>query len=61
MFLCSYAMFNTGWRTNSEIVHYMADSPEGPFEFVKVVASSEKIDGNWNKAGFQNPHFQKVD
>ncbi|MBW6492712.1 MAG: hypothetical protein K0B15_16125, partial [Lentimicrobium sp.] len=30
--------FDIGWRFNSEIAHYIAEHPEGPFEFVEVVA-----------------------
>ena len=31
------ASFDPGWRSHSEIAHYVADSPEGPFRFVDVV------------------------
>ena len=52
--------FNSAWRYNSEIAHYVADKPEGPFHFVEVVASSEKTAGKWNKVGFHNPNIRKI-
>lgn len=49
-----------GWRTHSEIAHYVGDSPEGPFRFVKVVGQG-KGTGHWNAAGFHNPSIKKID
>ena len=47
------AGFEPGWRTHSEIAHYVADSPRGPFEFRGVVAAG---DGEgWDAAGHHNP------
>lgn len=30
-----------GWRTHSEIAHYVGDSPEGPFSLVEVVGKGK--------------------
>lgn len=49
-----------GWRTHSEIAHYVGDSPEGPFHFVEVVGKG-KGEGYWNAAGFHNPSIKKID
>ncbi|MCM4155771.1 hypothetical protein [Gramella sp. AN32] len=48
--------FKTAWRYNSEIAHYVAKKPEGPFQFVEVVGKG-KGDGFWNAAGFHNPNI----
>jgi len=52
--------FKKAWRYNSEIAHYVAKSPEGPFKFVEVVAQGKR-DGTWNAAGFHNPSIKKID
>ena len=52
--------FKTAWRYNSEIAHYVSESPEGPFNFVSVVRKG-KHDGSWNSAGFHNPSVKKID
>lgn len=56
----SETLFKTAWRYNSEIAHYVAEGPEGPFEFVSVVGKG-KNDGSWNSAGFHNPNIRKID
>ena len=59
---CWDGQFNLGWRTNSRIVHYVADKPQGPFKFVEVVYKGEhKEKGQWNYAGICNPCIKKVD
>ncbi|MFB9052717.1 glycoside hydrolase family protein [Formosa undariae] len=52
--------FKTAWRYNSEISHYVAKRPEGPFHFVDVVAQGTGGD-KWNAAGFHNPSIKKID
>jgi len=48
-----------GWRSHSEIAHYVADKPEGPFSFSKIVVTgSEK--NTWDKFGAHNPCVKKV-
>jgi hypothetical protein len=49
-----------GWRTHSEIAHYVGNSPEGPFRFVEVVGKG-KGEEYWNAAGFHNPSIKKID
>ncbi|MDN3665300.1 glycoside hydrolase family protein [Algibacter miyuki] len=52
--------FKTAWRFNSEIAHYEAKSPEGPFRFKGVIGQGKG--GNaWNAAGFHNPNIRKID
>lgn len=48
-----------GWRSQSEIAHYVSDSPEGPFEFsdVALKGSGKKT---WDRYGMHNPQIQKV-
>lgn len=53
--------FNTGWRYNSEIAHYVSDNPEGPFSFVETVLSPEKDGKGWRSAGYHNPSIKKID
>lgn len=51
--------FNPGWRSHSEIAHYVSDKPEGPFKFSDVVlAGSGKK--TWDKFGIHNPAIHKV-
>jgi len=48
-----------GWRSHSEIAHYIGDSPEGPFTF-----SDLALEGTgrhtWDKYGVHNPAIHKV-
>jgi hypothetical protein len=52
--------FKKAWRYNSEIAHYVSKEPEGPFQFVEVVAQGKR-DGKWNAAGFHNPNIRRID
>jgi endonuclease/exonuclease/phosphatase family metal-dependent hydrolase len=53
------AGFDPGWRSHSEIAHYVGDSPRGPFELVSVVAAG---DGEgWDASGHHNPSALEVD
>ena len=45
-----------GWRTHSEIAHYVGESPAGPFSFVEVAISSED-----SIIAPHNPTIHKVD
>ena len=48
------AIPNAGsWARNSTIVHYMADSPEGPYQFVDTTFAS-------SSASYHNPQNTKV-
>ena len=49
-----------GWTSESEIAHYMADSPEGPFKFIDVVLKGTQHD-TWDKYAPHNPTIHKVD
>lgn len=44
-----------GWRTHSEIAHYVGDSPEGPFVFSEVA-----VKGDINDKAPCNPAIHKV-
>jgi len=52
--------FDRGWRDASEIVRFVADSPEGPFEFADVVLQGTGED-TWDRYSPCNPLAQKVD
>ena len=41
--------FAKGWHTTSEIAHYKADKPEGPYTYVETVLKGTGIDGSWRK------------
>ena len=42
------------WRTDSEIAHYVGDSPEGPFVFLDVALTGTGKD-TWDKVSVHNP------
>jgi hypothetical protein len=48
-----------GWRSHSEIAHYVGESPEGPFLFsdIALKGSGEET---WDKFGAHNPTIHKV-
>jgi hypothetical protein len=48
-----------GWRSHSEIAHYVGPSPEGPFHFsdLALTGSGEET---WDKYGAHNPAIHKV-
>ncbi len=48
-----------GWRTHSEIAHYIGDSPEGPFTFSDVAIKGD-INGKGEKAPC-NPAIHKIE
>jgi hypothetical protein len=48
-----------GWRTHSEIAHYIGDLPEGPFEFSDVAVTGE-IEGKEGQAPC-NPAIHRVE
>jgi len=52
------ATFDPGWRTHSEIAHYVGDKPEGPFRFDKVVVRGTGT-GTWDKNSAHNPQIKK--
>ena len=47
------------WRKSSEIAHYVADHPEGPFSFSDVSITGTGIDGDWDKYAPCNPEIQR--
>jgi len=51
--------FDKGWRSHSEIAHYVSQSSEGPFKFVEVVLKGSGQD-TWDKYGIHNPAIHKV-
>jgi len=54
--------FKNAWRSDSHIVHYVSDTPQGRFRFSEVVYRGErKRAGQWNYFGIHNPTIKKVD
>lgn len=49
-----------GWRSHSEIAHYVSDKPEGPFVFSDVALSGRGA-GHWDAFGAHNPAIHRVD
>ena len=49
-----------GWRSHSEVAHYVADKPEGPFTFNNVVLQGTCQD-TWDKFGIHNPFIKQGD
>lgn len=52
--------FDIGWRTHSEIAHYVADAPEGPFTFRETVLKGTG-ENTWDRFGPHNSHIQEID
>ena len=50
---------NPAWRKSSEIAHYVADQPEGPFVFSDVAIKGTGRD-TWDKYAPHNPEIKKV-
>ena len=48
-----------GWRSHSEIAHYVGESPEGPFKYSDVAVSGTGKD-TWDKYGAHNPAIHRV-
>lgn len=48
-----------GWRSKSEIAHYVGDKPEGPFVFSDIAISGTGKD-TWDKFGAHNPTIHKI-
>jgi hypothetical protein len=48
-----------GWRSHSEIAHYVGESPEGPFKFSDVAIRGTGKD-TWDRYGAHNPAIHKV-
>ncbi len=47
------------WRRFSEIAHYVADSPDGPFRFVGVVVKGSGRKGEWDAFAPSNPEVKR--
>jgi hypothetical protein len=47
----------SGWFKDCEIAHYVGDTPEGPFKFVRVAVPDQ--DGTFNSP--HNPTIKKID
>ncbi|MEN8201504.1 MAG: glycoside hydrolase family protein [Bacteroidota bacterium] len=48
-----------GWRSHSEIAHYVGDTPEGPFIFSDIALQGTGSE-TWDKFGAHNPSVQKA-
>ena len=48
-----------GWRSHSEIAHYIADKTEGPFVFSDVALTGTGKE-TWDKFGAHNPAIHKI-
>ncbi len=51
------ANVDPGWRKSSEIAHYVADRPEGPFAFVDVAVAGTGKD-TWDQWSAHNPEIR---
>lgn len=47
------------WRKSSEIAHYLADNPEGPFRFKKVILQGTGRESEWDAYAPHNPEVKK--
>jgi hypothetical protein len=53
--------FHVWWAT-SEIAHYVADKPEGPFSLVEVILKpGDSPEGSWDSGTQHNPTITKID
>ena len=62
LFVARWALehaFDPGWRSHSEIAHYVSKNPEGPFTFSEVVLNGTGKD-TWDRCGIHNPAIHKV-
>jgi len=48
-----------GWRSHSEIAHYVGPSPEGPFHFSDIALTGSGKN-TWDKYGAHNPTIHRV-
>ena len=48
------------WRKSSEVAHYVADSPEGPFTFSDVAVEGSGVEGAWDRYAAHNPEVKKI-
>ncbi len=48
-----------GWRSHSEIAHYVGPAPEGPFQFSDVALRGTGS-GTWDSYGAHNPAIHRV-
>ena len=51
--------FDPGWRSHSEIAHYVAEKPEEPFKFVETVLKGSGKN-TWDRFGVHNPTVHKI-
>lgn len=49
-----------GWTHASEIAHAVADSPQGPYEYVSTILTP-RGEGNWDATTCHNPNIHFVD
>lgn len=49
-----------GWRSHSEIAHYVGERPEGPFQFSDIALKGTGTE-TWDKFGMHNPTIHRVD
>lgn len=50
------------WYATSQIAHYVADKPEGPFKFVEVLLKpGQSAAGAWDVGTQHNPTITKID
>jgi len=47
--------FDKGWHTTSEIAHYQAPSPSGPYRYVSTILKGSGESGSWRAAAPHNP------
>lgn len=49
------------WAKSSEVAHYVAEKPEGPFTFHDVVMTGSGIPGRWDRYSAHNPEVHVYD
>jgi hypothetical protein len=49
-----------GWRSHSEIAHYVGPSPEGPFRFSDIALTGTGKE-SWDKYGAHNPTIHRIE
>jgi hypothetical protein len=49
------------WFHGSEIVHAVADKPEGPYEIRDIVLRGDGSDDDWDSSAYINPKIYRVD
>ena len=58
LFMARWPKGSWAWTSASEVAHYVADHPEGPFIFSDVVMEGTGVEGDWDMRAPHNPEIQ---